>query len=487
MLPTLDGGTTYETCEKCGMHAPRCTEGTGICPNCGWMVLETERRNTNYEIRTEREVRYSDLLRVVPGKTYDVDEIVVATPSETVGPVVKRIIGLPGDRLEFRSGALFRNGTRFVRPLDRWNAMRIGVYNDDFRPDGVSRWVLEKTEKRYTVRRPVLDFPPQTRGNELKDVMDAAADFGSQNAANSDFRTFRPMEDGWCLNSEKPTFLKYAHKNGRLALAADGSVECRFVPSPITNIRAENGTQNRSDSIEVIHELLCSFVLSQSVDPAAPPSSPLPIRLAVLLPTEFGEHFFALISSNLNVSETCTEIENSLRAGEIAPLTEGRFDVTIHTIPSFSRFSPEIEVSTLDGIPRVRFGNQTLEALCVFSGSNLVSMEVSRFTFEVPAVSSEVSAVEPSESEFQYFSTARIGSWGRNSLEIHHLSLYRGEYWEDFSNNFHYFAQNKKKNLAIDCKRGYYLIGDNLSVSEDSRKWGAIPPEKIHGAVVPSD
>jgi len=75
---------------------------------------------------------------VIPYRDIHRDDIVVfVSPAEPGLYVVKRVVGVPGDRLRLRDGVLFRNGQRVDEPF----AIRTGSYapyRDDFpsvRPD----------------------------------------------------------------------------------------------------------------------------------------------------------------------------------------------------------------------------------------------------------------------------------------------------------------------------------------------------------------
>ncbi|MBO5436852.1 MAG: hypothetical protein J6A23_04245, partial [Thermoguttaceae bacterium] len=201
MLPTLDGGTVYETCTQCGIHAPRGNGGTSICPNCGWLTHERERSTDTYRKASRQEIRYSPLLQAVPQKNYELDDIVVLTPNEETGPVIKRIVGLPGDILEVRNGVLYRNGIRSIRPLERWKQMRIPVYLDDFRPNGISRWL------------PI------------------SASFPARSDSPESSASVTPMPQGWSFSSPKPAGILYAHQSGRFVTSSDGLPICRMEPA----------------------------------------------------------------------------------------------------------------------------------------------------------------------------------------------------------------------------------------------------------------
>ena len=70
----------------------------------------------------ERTVEPGDEVLVVPEATYARGSIVVFTPppawrvDTTAPPFIKRVVGLPGDTVEIRDGAVFLNRTRLDEP-----------------------------------------------------------------------------------------------------------------------------------------------------------------------------------------------------------------------------------------------------------------------------------------------------------------------------------------------------------------------------------
>lgn len=439
MLPTLNGGTVYETCPKCGMHGPRVSQGASVCPNCGWIVSERERDSLAYQNQSQQEIRFEDLLATRPRRAYAIDDVVVVRPNSAQGLVIKRVAGVPGDHLEVRDGMLFRNGRRSVRPLEVWNQMRIPVYLDDFRPDGVSRWL--------------------------------ASGSGAQ-----------PLADGWRFGTNHAVCLKYAHQTGRLLPDRSGNVVCRMEPAPITNLRAENGTQYRADSVALISELLCEFTLDRGCAQKTESA-----RLLLSLPTNDGEFLFALVPEKSDLASVKEEILREVASGTLESMAGGTFEAGIYAIPRASSKSEPSEspscrvtASTLDGLPRLLWNGKPLASAQTFSLTEAASEAAS----EAAAEPVKLHENQESPGRFDYVSTVRIWSRGDESVEIRHLALFRGEYWENFLRNFHYFAQNTKKTLAFDCNCGYYLVGDNFFVSDDSRQWGTVSGEQILGKVI---
>ncbi len=488
MLPTLDGGTVYETCTQCGIHAPRGNCGTSICPNCGWLTHERERSTAAYRKVSRQEIRYSPLLQTVPQKNYEIDDIVVLTPNKETGPVIKRIVGLPGDILEVRNGVLYRNGARSIRSLECWKQMRIPVCLDDFRPNGISRWI------------------------PISASFLAGPDSPESSAAVT------PMPQGWIFSSSEPAGILYAHQSGRFVPSSDGKPICRMEPAPITSQRAENGTQCPVDSIFLIDELLCTFTLSlepQEIDaanalkgPEYPNAANAQMKaetdtetktetepyLAISLPTLEGEHFFILAAGTVSSGKLRAEIEEMARRGTFQSLAGGEKRASIYRIPI--RFPEEdgprtaevpfrVTVSTLDGIARLSINEQLQKETIVFDlpEEDVFLPSTKNSESKTGFLSFEETNGRSSTQKFPYSSTARIWGWGQRKIEIKHLALFRGEYWEDFLMNFHYFAQNPKKSLDFSCGSEYYVVGDNFFVSEDSRHWGTISPQQIHGKV----
>ncbi|MDO4629623.1 MAG: S26 family signal peptidase [Planctomycetia bacterium] len=388
------------------------------------------------------------MLPIVPQEKYAIDDIIVLTPSPEVGTVIKRVAGLPGDMLEVRDGALYRNGERPMRSLEMWRKIRIPVYLDDFRPGNISRWVKIFDNKKRS-----------SSENHLSTVI--------------------PIKNGWRFDAKNPEGIMYAHKTGRFIMTETGETVCKMFPGPITNFRAENGTEYRADSLFPIKELQCTFNIKFSTNSAF---------CAVSLPTQNGEFLFLLLPKmSGNPAEMLRQI---VARREIQVLMDGEFFGGIYPISvSTSKIkemseTPEITVSTLDGIPRVACDGIEISAVEIFDLNPFCSEKKLPLKMELKT-ESEMEAETFSETvpNFKYLSTARVWCWG-DLVEIYHLSLFRGEYWGNFLTNFHYFSQNTKKTFAINCKSCYYVIGDNFFVSQDSRQLGTISPEKIHGKVI---
>lgn len=357
MLPELHGWAIFETCPMCQFHGLRCSTGTSVCPNCGWLTPENERSELPHEIIPP------DLLHIERQEKYFHDDLVVVVPSPEIGPVVKRVVGVPGDRLELRDGALFRNDERVVYSLVDWLKMRILVFNDDFRPEDRSHWTVSGTGENQTAQ----------------------------------------LRDGWVLENPAET-LTYEHETARFT-----STGCRFVPGPITNQRAENGTQFPASAIRFPKEFMVEFEVEFDHEVKER-------RICVTFPT----------------------LRITWRGNQAA---------------EFSGRKARFIFSSLDGVPRIWVDRD-------------------------PVSESEMTAEEGD------FGTMQIRNLTEQKITIRHLVLWRGEVWGDFFTNSRNFPKNEEKKVAFDCGSEYYVVGNNLFVSEDSRVWGSISPQQILGRAV---
>jgi hypothetical protein len=129
MAPAWVGGHFRVTCDDCGLvfrcdaeHSP--ASGVATCPNCGFKDVPLRDKN------------------LVPGQQVVVDrwplmvreprrgEVVAAKdPQKPSELVVKRVAGLPGERLAIRGGDLLANGRLVQKSLRELNAVRVLVHD----------------------------------------------------------------------------------------------------------------------------------------------------------------------------------------------------------------------------------------------------------------------------------------------------------------------------------------------------------------------
>lgn len=146
MAPCLLGYHRRVTCDSCGWQfAVDGTQGEGLatCPNCcrDGLTLEGLPLNDGDHLLVSRPAyEFSPPLRW--------EVIVFRNPSRPGQAYVKRLVGLPGERVHLRQGDLYVNDVIAPKPLAVQRGMRILVHDHDHsppadEPDWQSRWEIE--------------------------------------------------------------------------------------------------------------------------------------------------------------------------------------------------------------------------------------------------------------------------------------------------------------------------------------------------------
>jgi len=93
------------------------------------------------------------------------DIVVFLSPAEPGLYVVKRIIGIPGDRIHLRDGAVYRNGEQLVEPYVIHSSGDYNPYRDQFPavpPDPNSEYAERETKLQSYVQGDDLVVPPDS-------------------------------------------------------------------------------------------------------------------------------------------------------------------------------------------------------------------------------------------------------------------------------------------------------------------------------------
>lgn len=154
MVPTLMGDHVQAYCDDCGFSLKVELQGEAAtpigCPNC----LGTRVRHMGLVQADRVLIDRWKLRQKNPDRG---DLVALSEPDETNRLAVKRVMGLPGERVEIRDGILYCNGEAVAAKT------RFPVNDDSYRSGGVSRWrpvhgdAWKQTEDGFMVRPQVGD------------------------------------------------------------------------------------------------------------------------------------------------------------------------------------------------------------------------------------------------------------------------------------------------------------------------------------------
>ena len=143
MSPNLLGDHYFVTCSGCGFPYACDIEQANerpnlVCPNCG---SKTDRSTCPTRLATSVEVQMNGS----PIERWDT--VAFRLPSD-VSPNgnsmagVKRVVGLPGETIEFRDGQLFSNGCVVRKTIDQQKAIRIPIHDSHYALPGNQCWFI---------------------------------------------------------------------------------------------------------------------------------------------------------------------------------------------------------------------------------------------------------------------------------------------------------------------------------------------------------
>jgi signal peptidase I len=363
-----------------------------VCPNCGWdkNVLQVESRGRGQRVLIDRGAYWlSSPTRFDIVAFYD--------PSLPSRYVVKRIVGLPGERIAIRGGDLFVNGKIVHKSLSQFRTSASVVHDNNYLAHDDSeikpRWKPASADSGWLVTGNAIEWNPPSNRSTATDAK----------MSNEDWLVY----DHWrCFASSYP----------------------RFQTAPISDNSGYN--QGESRALQDVTDVVLS----------------------------------------------CTvRVQGS-----------GRFVVRIHDGSEWL----SVWLAPQHRQAEIKRGEQTI-ASAVFPSE--YNRENDSFDVEFGLLDQQVvlalnsievirKAYEPSEATREAIAQPLAIRSENLTVVVQHLVIQRDVYYLDSAN----IGQPWQLAQPIP-ERSYFVLGDNPSLSEDSRQWKipCIPFAAIRGKVVP--
>ncbi len=163
MMPSLGGPRFEMACPQCGCPLCWCAVTQALadcleraaCPNCGARLAQLTFGGKPYQ--PEPDVRPGDRVVILKGlwrswKRWDT--VAFYNAGEHGGLTVKRIVGLPGEKIEIRHGVLWADGHLQPRPWEVQRSMCVPVYLPRGFEDSVIQLEPTSSLSRWDVEPP---------------------------------------------------------------------------------------------------------------------------------------------------------------------------------------------------------------------------------------------------------------------------------------------------------------------------------------------
>jgi signal peptidase I len=399
MAPTFKSEHGLATCDECGLKFA-CDGVSGddkrisaaVCGNCGRQNLE--------KIVT----RPADQVKLNVGQSVGRWDVVAFRRGDRV--LVKRVIGLPGETIDFRNGNLIVDG----------------------------RIALKQEEVRKEVSTCVFDSKPSDALHRSFDLME---------------RIIPREEDAWGFSRGA-----IVHKCGSAGESDKAGAMFDFLD--YRHRRCYKHSGDRAAPVEIDD----SNPFNQSVRRSTNQVDELDVRV------------------ELTFSQKGTvRIERTTTKGNIGARIELSDDQTM-ALTLTRKFGESVESVERDGV-KVDAGHLTVSLV---NYDNLIHLLVNKIdgTNEIRLkLSDELPKnAEPMKIELSK-PVVSVGVSREDSITIKRFSIWRDWY-------LYQYAPKPNMKLPIrNSERGYYVVGDNLPVSEDSRHFGSV--EDVIGVVQPID
>ena len=447
---TFPFGVAYDTDEVADAEELARGRTRAVCPNCGQKAIdiaEVPRNHGDQLLVNKQAYLYRSPQRW--------EIIVFRNPAKPTEAYVKRVVGLPGEKIQLSNGDVVIDGQLARKTFDRQRAMRILVHDNDHRPKSdpgfQAHW--------QPVAAEAIDVSETTKSTGWR-AADNSFVLREGNERRPDREPFHWVEYRHWIRAGglHETSVPLAHWPEEVQPSSVPPVGLRFDPKTATlsctgalpadiaqRITALTEDGPFRTAIAELYEAshIAPLIDNYGYNPNEGGAVPNPVRdvmLSARVQWESGAGEFAIQlsdgSKNFTVVFDASRREVRLLAGEgEEPVATGDWPT------SLDKGAATIEVSLFDKQVIVAVNGQPL---------------MEPWPFETPSGT-------PAPR-----SAVRFGSRGLD-VRVDQLKLYRDVYYTS-SRARH--AVNRPYKLGDD---DFFMLGDNSPVSHDSRRWDEAP------------
>lgn len=455
MAPTLLGYHKQVTCPSCGAEfalgisngkapdratCPNCDqtsiETTGLLPNDGDQVLVNK---STYSFRWPRRWEVA----------------VFRNPNNTSEAYVKRIVGLPGEKIHIQRGDVFVNGEIARKPLSIQRALRILVHDHAHQPPGTETdW-----QPRWTGDQPFWQprgsgYAVDTRADQSRPAQMAWLTYRHWIRTGGRHLTRLKMP-AWPANTPLP----WPSMEPVRYDASSGELHCRGAMSSENRDRLKDLSTDRT-FLKAVDQLYTEthiapltdfYAYNRQIVGNGDSAVVRDLMLATLVDFKTGQGELHIEMND--GSETYTWVLNSntqqlqLHVGHAEPVRSAQLP------PSFLKDSVLLEMSLFDR-----------QVICALDGNVVFD------PWELPLTPATKSAPRRQ---------VRIGAEGIR-LHISSLRLFRDVYYTSEGNS----GDSTWKLQNSPTEQEFFVLGDNSPISVDTRLWEpgkALTPQLLMG------
>lgn len=238
MADRLWGEHYLVTCADCafvfpfGVESPAVNE-RAVCPNCGYEknLPRREWRRRGDKVMIDRAAYWGSAPRRW-------DLVAVRDPRVPARLLVKRTVGLPGERIAIRHGDLFANGQPIRKSLPEWRRLRLLVHEQSHSPPESrhlpSRWREDSAAPQWRVEQGRIQFQPNTEQPGQESWLE--------------YHHWRCFANPFPRGSEAPVADNYGYNQGEtreLRPVADVQLQCQVdvTVKPRFSLRIHDGRE----------------------------------------------------------------------------------------------------------------------------------------------------------------------------------------------------------------------------------------------------